>query len=111
VSGVGIKSLVEDVGWECFHLKPLELAAYIACPHAHTRPHFSFDKPLPPSFLSKALFSVYTIGFGSVQDKKACAVTNAAATLVCVGVASSTPGVGGTRDLTKVPFVCGGACG
>mmetsp|Transcript_45544 Transcript_45544/g.91943 ORF Transcript_45544/g.91943 Transcript_45544/m.91943 type:complete len:208 (-) Transcript_45544:222-845(-) len=49
-----------------------------------------------------ALFSIYTIGFGSVQDKKACAVTNAVATLVCVGVASSTPGVGGARDLSKL---------
>jgi len=49
---------------------------------------------------SWAIFSIYTIGFGSVQDKKACAVTNAVATLLCVLVASQTPGTGGTRDLT-----------
>jgi hypothetical protein len=49
-----------------------------------------------------ALFSIYTIGFGSVQDKKACAVTNAAATCVCVAVASATPGFGGLRDLSAL---------
>lgn len=49
-----------------------------------------------------ALFSIYTIGFGSVQDKKACSVTNAAATLLCVLTASQTPGFGGTRSLTKL---------
>jgi hypothetical protein len=42
-----------------------------------------------------AFFSIYTIGFGSVQDKKACSVTNAAATLVCVFVASQTEGANG----------------
>jgi len=49
-----------------------------------------------------AFFSIYTIGFGSVQDKKACSVTNAAATLVCVFVASQTEGANGKRDLTML---------
>jgi hypothetical protein len=49
-----------------------------------------------------ALFSIYTIGLGSVQDKKACAVTNACATLVCVRVALQSEGVNRKRDLTNL---------
>ena len=48
-----------------------------------------------------AFFSIYTIGFGSVQDKKACSVTNAGATLVCVFVASQSEGANGVRSLIK----------
>ena len=48
------------------------------------------------------MFSIYTIGFGSVQDKKACAVTNASAALVCVWVASQNEGVNQKRDLSNL---------